>query len=81
MDSKGKAGEALRTFCQELGVPDKLRFDNCKEQTGKNTKLQQQIRKNNIQHHVSEPDMHNQSPTKGVVRKIRKKWYRILFPP
>jgi hypothetical protein len=79
MDSKGKAGEALWTFCQEFGVPEKLRFDGSKEQTGKNTEFQKQIRKNNIQQHVSEPDMHNQSPAKGVVREIRKKWYRVVL--
>jgi acid phosphatase class B len=77
MDSKGKAGEALRTFCWEYVVPDKLRFDGSKEQTGKNTEFQQ-IRKNNIQQHVSEPDMHNQSPADGEVREIRKKWYRVM---
>ena len=35
MDSKGKAGEALRIFCQEFGVPDKLTFDGSQEQNGK----------------------------------------------
>jgi phage gp16-like protein len=79
MDSKGKAGEALKTSCREFGVPDKLRFDGSKEQTGKKTEFQQQIRKNNIQQHVSEQDMHNQSPAEGVVREMRKKWYRIMF--
>jgi hypothetical protein len=43
-------------------VPDKLGFDGSKEQTEKKAEFQQQIRKNNIQQHVSEPDMHNQSP-------------------
>jgi hypothetical protein len=28
---------------------------------------------------VSDPDMHNQSSAEGVVREIRKKWYRIMF--
>ena len=27
MDAKGKAGEALRTFCHEFGVPEHLTFD------------------------------------------------------
>ena len=79
MDSKGKAGEALKTFCKEFGVPEKLRFDGSKEQTGKNTEFQRQIRKYDIQQHVSEPDMHNQSPAEGVVREIRRKWYRVMF--
>ena len=32
MDTKRKAGDALRTFCQEFGVPNKLTFDGSKEQ-------------------------------------------------
>ena len=37
MDSKGKAGEAIRIFCQEFGVPDKLTPDISQEQNGKQT--------------------------------------------
>ena len=32
MDSKGQAGEALKTFCREFGVPEHLNFDGSKEQ-------------------------------------------------
>ena len=35
MDSKSKAGDALRLFCQEFGVPKKLVFDGSQEQCGK----------------------------------------------
>jgi hypothetical protein len=35
MDSKSKACDALRLFCQEFGVPEKLTFDGSKEQTMK----------------------------------------------
>ena len=31
MDSKKKAGDALRLFCQEFGVPERLTFDGSKE--------------------------------------------------
>ena len=37
MDSKGKAGDALRVFCEEFGVPDRLVSDGSKEQTGHKT--------------------------------------------
>ena len=30
MDSKSKAGDALKVFCQEFGVPEKLTFDGSK---------------------------------------------------
>jgi hypothetical protein len=45
MDSKAKAGEALKQFIQEYGVPEELTFDGGKEQTGKNTEFMRTIRK------------------------------------
>ena len=30
MDRKGKAGEALRVFCLEFGVPERLTMDDAK---------------------------------------------------
>jgi hypothetical protein len=71
MDSKSKAGDALHTFCREYGAPEKLRFDGSKEQTGKNAEFQRQIRKHT--------NLHNQSPAEGVVREVRRKWYRVMF--
>ena len=78
MDSKAKAGDALRIFCSEFGVPKKLIFDGSKEQTGKGTEFMKQIRKNDIDYHVTEPERHNQNPAEGVIREIRRKWYRIM---
>ena len=37
MDTKRKSGDALRTFFQEFGVPDKLKFDGLKEQGQRKT--------------------------------------------
>ena len=31
IDKKGKAGQALKLFCQEFGVPESLTFDGSKE--------------------------------------------------
>ena len=45
MNNKGEAGDALRTFCREFGVPEHLTFDGSKEQTGKKTEFMSQIRK------------------------------------
>ena len=45
MDSKAKAGDALRTFCSEYGVPEKLVHDGAKEMCGKHTHFQTLIRK------------------------------------
>ena len=39
MDSKLKAGDALKLFCQEFGVPEKLTFEGSKEQGEKGQHL------------------------------------------
>lgn len=79
MDRKGKAGDALRLFCQEFGVPERLTFDGSKEQNGKGTEFMKQIRQHGIDYHVSEADLHNQNPVEGVIRELRRKWYRIMI--
>ena len=78
MDKKSEAGNALKLFCREFGVPESLTFDGSKEQNGKNTLFMQQIRKNNIAHHTIEPEMHNQNPAEGVIRELRRKLYRVM---
>ena len=75
MDSKKKAGDALRFFCQEFGVPERLTFDGSKEQTKKGTEFIKQIRKHNIDYHISEPGMHNENPVEGCIRELHRKWY------
>ncbi len=79
MDSKAKAGDALRIFCREYGVPERLVHDGAKEMTGKKTEFQSQVTKHNIITRCSEPDLHNQSPAEGVVREVRRKWFRVMF--
>ena len=66
MDSKGKAGDALKTFCAEFGIPEKLVFDGSMEQTGRR-QFMKKIQENNIDYHVSEPDRHNEVPAEGVI--------------
>ena len=78
MDSKGKAGEALRIFFQEFGVPDKLTSDGSQEQNGKRTEFMHQIRRNDIEYLAIDPERHNENPTEGVIREVRRKWYRTI---
>ena len=78
MDSKGKAGEALKCFCTEFGVPERLTFDGSKEQTKKGTVFMKEIRRHDIDYRVTEPDRHNQNPVEGVIREIRRKWFRTM---
>ena len=79
MDSKSKAGEALKLFCKEFGVPEKLVFDGSKEQNMKGTEFMKQVRQHNIDYHTSEPHYHNQNPVEGCIRELRRKWYRTMI--
>ena len=38
----------------------------------------QQISKNDIEFHITEPNLHNQNPVEGTIREIGKKWYQIM---
>ena len=78
MDSKRKAGDALRTFCKEFGVPEKLTFDGSKEQCQPGTRFMKQICTHDIKYHITEADLHNQNPAEGVIGQIRQKWYRLM---
>ena len=79
MNSKRKAGDSLRLFCQEFGVPERLTFDGSKEQCKAGTEFMKQIRTHNIDYHISEPHLHNQNPVEGVIRELRRKWFRIMI--
>ena len=78
MDSKGKAGDALKIFCREFGIPENLTFDGSKEQNCKGTEFMKQCRRYNINHHTTEPDLHKQNPAEGVIHQVRRKWYRVM---
>ena len=78
MDTKSKAGKALREFCREFGIPQSLTFDGSKEQSMPGTEFMKSIRQYGIDYHISEADLHNQNPVEGVIREIRKKLYRTM---
>ena len=52
MDTKCKAGDALHTFCQKFGVPEKLTFDGSKDQGQRKIELMKKIWKKDIDFHV-----------------------------
>ena len=79
MDSKSKAGDALRTFINDVGVPGNLIVDGPKEQNGRNTKFTKQVRKHDIQLHVIDPERHNQNSGESVIRELRRKWFRVMI--
>ena len=37
-----------------------------------------EVRKHDNKYHISEPDMHNQNPVEGVIREVRRKWFRTM---
>ena len=76
--TKGEAGDALKKFCLEFGVPESLTFDGSKEQCCKGTEFMSQIRKHDIDFHISEKGYHNQNPVEGVIQELRRKWYRVM---
>ena len=57
-------------------MPKKLVFDGSKKQRGKNTECVKEVRKHSIDHHISEPDHHDQNPVEGVMREVRKTWFK-----
>eukprot|EP00957_Ditylum_brightwellii_P184428 14047613-Ditylum_brightwellii.AAC.1 len=48
MANKSKAGEALKIFCQEFRVPEKLTFDDSKEQSNHGTAFMKKSEGNGI---------------------------------
>ena len=78
MESKSHAGEGLRQFVQDFGRPEKLTFDGSREQCGKKTEFMKNVRKYDINYHITEPDRPNHNFAEGVIREIRKKWLRVM---
>ena len=75
MESNGHAGDALKQFITYFGVPDKI---GSKEQTKRGIIFMEQVRKHHIDLHTTEPHRHNQSKVEGVIRELRKNWFRTI---
>ena len=78
MEHKSSAGQALKQFISDFGIPDKLVYDGAAEQVGKRTEFQA-IQKHAIDLHVTEPHRHNQSKVEGMVQEIQKRWFHIML--
>jgi hypothetical protein len=79
MAKKASAGQALKEFISDFGVPDKMTIDGSKEQNKSGTDFVKECRKHDIQTTTTEPERSNQNPAEGVIREIRKKWFRIMI--
>ena len=38
-----------------------------------------QIKKHDIDYHIAEPERHNDVPAEGVIRELRRKWFRVMI--
>ena len=78
LTSKSGAGDALRQFISEFGRPERLTFDGSQEQCGRKTEFISNVRKYSIDFHIPEPYRPNHNFAEGVIREIRKTWFRIM---
>ena len=78
LTSKSEAGDALRQFIQEFGRPEKMTYDGSQEQCGRKTEFTKNVRKYSINYHTTEPYRPNHNFAEGVIREVRKKWFRIM---
>jgi hypothetical protein len=79
MATKASAGLALKEFCNELGIPDELTIDGSKEQNAPGTEFMKTCRKGDIRVTRTEPDRPNQNPSEGVIREVRRRWFRTMI--
>jgi hypothetical protein len=79
MARKVDAGLALKSFIMEFGVPDDLTIDGSKEQNSKGTEFMKSCRRNNIRVTRTEPERPNQNLAEGVIREVRRRWFRTMI--
>ena len=54
-------------------------MDEGLEQVGRNSEFMKEVQKQGIDFQVIETEQHNQNPAEGIIRDIRRKWFRIMF--
>jgi hypothetical protein len=79
MQKKSDAGQALKTFVRELGVPEELTIDGSKEQNKPGTDFMKCCRRNDIKVKTTEPEHPNHNPAEGVIREVRRRWFRTMI--
>jgi hypothetical protein len=79
MAQKADAGQALKTFVMELGVPEQLTIDGSKEQTMPGTEFMKCCRRNDIKIQRAEPEQPNQNPAEGVIHEVRRRWFQTMI--
>jgi Reverse transcriptase (RNA-dependent DNA polymerase) len=77
-ERKSQAGEMLRRFIHEYGRPEKLTFDGSLEQNGRKTEFMSNVNKYSIDYHATKPYRPNHNFAEGVIREVRRKWFRVM---
>ena len=75
---KSAAGDSLRQFIHDFGRPEKLTYDGSLEQNGPKTEFMNNVKKYAIDHHTTEPYRPNHNFAEGVIREVRRKWFRVM---
>jgi hypothetical protein len=78
MESKALAGDALKQFIKEYGVPEAITVDGSQEQTARKSTFVKMLRKYDVDLHVTEPYNPRQNPAEGVIREVRRRWFRLV---
>ena len=68
MAKKADAGQVLKIFVMEIGVPEELTFDGSKEQNSPGTEFMKCCQRNDISLTKTNSEKPNQNPSEGVVR-------------
>ena len=63
---------------KSLGFPERLTFDDSKEQGQAGTEFMKQIRTHSIDYHIFEANLQNKNTVEGVIRELRRKLYRVM---
>jgi Integrase core domain. len=79
MVSKGKAGEPLDRFVNDVGIPNQMVYDGAGEQTGRSSKFDQLVRHYKISNHVIEPFSPWQNKAESGIRIIKARWKRLMI--
>ena len=75
MALKSFARVVLKTFTEDVGIPDELIYDNALEQTGPNTDFQKAVRHYHIKARPIEPFMSKHNQAERSIGELRRRWH------
>ena len=79
MAKKADAGQALKTFIVELGVPEELTVDGSKEQSSPGTKFMKCCWRNDISLTRTNPKRTNHNLAEGMIREVQSQWFQTMI--